>query len=203
MGDGVNGTSPSFTDCLITHNSASGSGGGVYQTQAGSPQFLRCRVSGNSAGYGGAAAFHLAGTTPSFTSCTFYANYVTISGGTIRSGDSAVPEFDRCIIASGAYGSAVECVNAGSTPVFTCSDIYGNAGGDWTGCISGQAGTSGNFSSDPLFCNATAGDLSVRDNSLCAPARNPTCGGVGAMNVGCSDTPAERVTWGRIKASFR
>jgi predicted outer membrane repeat protein len=202
-GNGVNGPSPAFTDCLITQNTAAASGGAIFHTQAGSPRFLRCRVTANSAGFGGAASFHLPGTSPIFTACTFYGNSITSYGGAIRSGDSASPAFDRCIIAGESSGSAIECMSLTSVPTFTCSDIFGNAGGNWAGCISSQAGVDGNISTDPGFCNPAAGDFTLRDTSPCAAANSPACGGIGALGVSCSGTPVVRVTWGRIKSSFR
>jgi hypothetical protein len=201
-GNGVNGASPTFTDCAILLNTADGAGGGIYQTQAGSAQFLRCKFSGNSAGYGGAGSFHLAGTAPVFTSCTFRDNSVTISGGTIRSGDSASPSFDRCVLSLASYGSAVDCVDAGSVPTFECCDIYGNAGGDWTGCIASQASANQNLSVNPGFCVSGTTDFTIQDLSPCAAANNP-CGLIGASGVGCVDNPTIHMTWGRLKASFR
>ena len=202
-GDGATGASPSLTDCVFSSNTATGAGGAIYQTQAGSAQFLRCAFTGNSAAYGGAGSFHLAGTEPEFTSCTFYNNYVTIGGGTIRAGDSAAPTFDRCILAGASFGGAVECMSAGSVPAFACCDIHGNAAGDWTGCIADQSGQNGNISADPLFCNAVTADFTIRNTSTCAAANNPGCGLIGRSGVGCTDTPTVRMTWGKLKASFR
>jgi hypothetical protein len=61
-----------------------------------------------------------------------------------------------------------------------------------------------NFSENPLLCgddNPTE-PLTLHSDSPCAEANNPTCGLVGAWDVGC-DTPVEAKSWGGIKAMFR
>ncbi len=67
-----------------------------------------------------------------------------------------------------------------------CSDVYGNAGGDWVDCIWNQGGQNGNFSADPLFCDPDNGDFGLRSASPCAPQQNPDCGLIGAHDVGCA-----------------
>ena len=67
----------------------------------------------------------------------------------------------------------------------TCCDIYGNAGGDWVGCIADQYGINGNISEDPLFCDLPGGDLHLNENSPCAAPQQPTCGQIGALGIGC------------------
>jgi hypothetical protein len=81
--------------------------------------------------------------------------------------------------------------NRGSTAVaaqahqITCSDIYGNEGGDWIGGLVDDFGLNGNISADPMFCHPETGDLSIRDDSACCPLHNPECGLIGAWPVGC------------------
>ena len=72
----------------------------------------------------------------------------------------------------------------GSTsPVLSCADVYGNAGGDWMGIIAAQAGTNGNFSEDPLFCDHASGDVHLHEDSPCA--NRPGCGWIGLEPIGC------------------
>lgn len=70
-------------------------------------------------------------------------------------------------------------------PEITCTDIYGNEGGDWTGDLAGYLGVNGNISMDPLFCDPEAGVLTLRADSPCAPLHDPECGRIGAWPVGC------------------
>jgi hypothetical protein len=65
-----------------------------------------------------------------------------------------------------------------------CSDIFGNTGGDWVGCLEGLGGVDDNLSLDPLFCDLPYGGCELRDDSPCAPA--PPCDLIGALPVGCS-----------------
>jgi hypothetical protein len=68
----------------------------------------------------------------------------------------------------------------------TCSDVHGNAGGDYVDCISGLMGVDGNQSADPLFCDASSDDFTLHAASPCAPANAPAgCGLVGAFDVAC------------------
>jgi len=93
----------------------------------------------------------------------------------------------NCIIASGTQGAAVYCVTG--TPTFICSDIHGNAGGDWVGCIAAQAGMNGNFSADPELCDPEGGDFGLLETSPCAPENSPSgCGLIGACGVGCESS---------------
>ena len=67
-----------------------------------------------------------------------------------------------------------------------CSDVYGNVGGDWVDCLSGQETANGNFSLNPRFCDTLGGAFAVRETSPCAPANN-SCGVlIGSEPVGCS-----------------
>ena len=91
--------------------------------------------------------------------------------------------------ADGVFGTH-NCYGAGSTPLLTCCDVYGNAGGDWVGCIASQSGIGGNISLDPLFCDAANGDYGLEGDSPCAPDYNPNCGLIGAWPTGCGGSGA-------------
>jgi hypothetical protein len=111
-------------------------------------------------------------------------NGASLGGGSLS---LEVPmTLERSIIAFGSAGEAVHCAGDAATPVISCTDIHGNAGGDWTECIADQLGINGCFSADPLFCNVAAGDFTLAETSPCAPAHSPAgCGLIGAQQVGC------------------
>lgn len=84
---------------------------------------------------------------------------------------------------------------------FRCCDAYGNQSDEICGEDLG-----GNFSDDPLFCDAPNGDYSLDANSPCLPGNHPDgvdCGLIGARGLGCGGTPTKPTTWGRIKVGYR
>ena len=71
--------------------------------------------------------------------------------------------------------------------------MYGNADGDWVGCIAGQDTMNGNLWADPLFCEPDSGDYRIEEDSPCAPPNN-SCGVlIGAEPAGCSPTSAANI----------
>lgn len=193
---------PTFTDCTFMDNTGDYCGGAyVYESVS---EFTRCVFSGNivTAGHGGGGALYCDYAAPVLTNCTFVANGADGVGGTIFVRESS-PSFTNCIVAHGVSGPAVDC-DEGYTndPAFDCSNVYGNAGGDWVGCIAGQAGISNNMNLDPLFCDLPGGDFTIDASSPCAAAQSPVCGLIGALDVGC-DSPVEAMSWGAIKSLYR
>jgi hypothetical protein len=91
-----------------------------------------------------------------------------------------------------------------STITLTGSDIYGNTGGDWKGCIAGQLGVDGNICLDPQFCSENPSEdenWSIQSDSPCAPEQSG-CGLIGAWGVECGTVDAEDRTWGGVKLLF-
>ncbi|NIO29719.1 MAG: hypothetical protein GTO29_14330 [Candidatus Latescibacteria bacterium] len=85
-------------------------------------------------------------------------------------GEAAVT-ISKTIIASSTNGGAVACAGTGTATLNVC-DVYGNTGGDWVDCISGQLGVDGNISESPLFCDTASGDLTLHEDSPCLPENN-------------------------------
>ncbi len=195
--------SPSIDDCIIESNSAS-IGGGIYISSAtslpavtgtllidnyaflggavasdqfGSPLLFHCLFVANR---GGAVLSTTQGGRARLRNCTLYGNL----GGIAIAASSDTVFVENSIIAFAPSGEVAEC--AGGVVTLTCTDIYANLGGNWTGCIASQLGQNGNFSANPLFCNATDHDFTIRATSPCAPANSPPgCGLIGALPVGC------------------
>jgi len=172
------GGSLDVTGCAFLDNSAT-AGGGIY-ADACSPVLSGCDFAGNSGldFFGGALEIWLSPAT--VTSCTFHGNSAP-SGSAIRSAGAQVT-MDRCIVAFGGTGTVAYC-SFGGTVALSCTDVYGNAGGDWVECFAGQEGVNGNFSADPLFCDAGNHDFTLDSASPCVDA--PGCGQVGAHGEGC------------------
>jgi len=228
-----------FVNCLFTGNSAGGyadQGGGAIFCRT-SPGIRACVFDGNSAPYGGAirctdeshptctgctfvrneaycggALAGRSGTAPSLLACTLVRNAASGAGAGIFAWEGTV-SLANCIVAFSRSGEAVFCGGAGEATL-ACCDVYGNAGGDWVGCLGSQLGSEGNLSADPQFCDLEQGDFTVSEDSPCAPGHNPECGLIGAWPVGCiastvpdddgppGETPAGG-SWGRIKNLFR
>jgi hypothetical protein len=207
------------------------SAGGAILCSESSPTIRSCRFLGNDADVGGAiASLHNAQCTLLVDGCTIAYNTASDSGGGILAidgtpivrgctivGNSAkagagilftgglpppVMTIENSIIAFNLGSRGVECLPFAEVFV-SCSDIYGNEGGDWVSCAGGQLDLRGNLSADPLFC-PLEGDFHLDEGSPCAPESNPECGLIGAWPVACGEpTVVHESTWGRIKSSFR
>jgi serine protease len=191
----ISGGSPVILNCVFYRNRVSfigqppghaAMGGGVCCAES-SPNFINCTFADNEAR---APVYSSGGGIMSLNSnlilqgCTFYGNWAIEGGGIASTGVATV---ENSIIAFSGNGEAVLC--SGGQVHFSCSDVFGNAGGNWTPCIEDQLGVNGNISADPLFCDALGGDLKLRADSPCAPGNSPSgCGLIGALPVGCGVT---------------
>ena len=199
----------SILDCTFSADTASYNGGAISFESAG-PVIERCTFSNNISGaYGGALYFDscrmkighsifisntsvggdagalycrrcpLGGDSALVSQCSFWGNSSGYGGGDIKSIESSLV-LRGLILACSQDGVPVEC--DGNLPQLECCDIYGNAGGDWVGCIADQYGIDGNFSLDPRFCDASGGDFYLAGDSPCLRG---LCGTVGALGKGC------------------
>ena len=191
-------TSAPIRHCTFLGNEALTGGGAYVSYHPG--QLRDCVITENTAGYGG--GLFLGGGSNSVTNVTIALNAASHGGGVFCSAEAA-PIVANSIVALNSSGGAVQCDGASGAPSLSCCDVYGNAGGDWVGCIAGLAGVDGNLCEDPLFCGAPDGDFSIDASSPCAAASNPACGQIGALGVGCETTAVQSVSWGGIKARFR
>jgi len=192
-----NPLSPSFDACKFNNNTAVYAGGAVHTDSGAAPTFDECVFDSNTAGAtGGAAQFELF-SIPIMNRCTLYANSAPEGSGVWCDNYFTLT---NSIIAFGLVGEAVYC--DGAPPFSSCSDIYGNAGGDWVGCLDELIHIENNFSEDPLFCDAPGGDFTLDVPSPCTAANAPACGLVGAWDIGC-DTPVQTESWGTIKTMYR
>ena len=173
------GSNPSVTDCVFQENTATNSGGGS-NLHTSSATYTRCVFINNDAvSLGGG----IRSTEADFTivECTFYGNGASFGSGVELRYNSTVI-MQRCIVSDGQRGrSAIYCST--STATLSCCNLYNNVGGDWANCVADQAGTDGNMSVNPLFCDAAGGDLTLAANSPCLDAG--TCGQIGALGQGC------------------
>jgi predicted outer membrane repeat protein len=206
---------PTFNICRFSDNSGGNKGGAIASYESVSNLNV-CIFDNNSAQDGGAVHFDgfvgKRSSTVTLDSCLLYENIAQTNGGAVYFGantaasllnctladnqgstgsgvfiqSSSLLELENCIISYGVSGEAVFCDEPG-IPNVTCCDIYGNEGGDWTGCINSLADVNGNISNAPKFCNRLDDDYSLMDpNSLCLPENN-SCGVlIGALGGGCN-----------------
>ncbi|MBD3348013.1 MAG: hypothetical protein GF400_02310, partial [Candidatus Eisenbacteria bacterium] len=179
-------SSASVSDCIVTGNTAS-YGGGVYITGRSTPVLEGCVLTSNEASFGGGAVACSGESEPEIMSCTIAGNGAP-EGAALHTAGSSLALMGDCILAFSTFGEAVSCTTGGAADIF-CTDIYGNYGGDWVGCVSDQAGENGNFSLDPMFCAPESLNYRLQEGSPCSDP--PGCGLVGALPVGCSPAPDE------------
>jgi len=130
-----------------------------------------------------AAGVHtLFSPAPTLRNCTIADNQ-TASGGSaagLMAQWGSAPVIENCIIAFNTNGAGLYC--DGGNPTISCTDIFGNAGGD---VICGTD-VGNNISLDPQFCGV--GDYLLQTGSPCASV----CGGyIGARPADCSTTGAQ------------
>jgi parallel beta-helix repeat protein len=185
----------SIDDCNFIDNSAVEGGAvcfGAWYSPLDCPanvHIRRCTFDRNFAVQGGALSCRGASVGPdsaavSLEGCTLYGNTADEGAGIFCEGRVSV-DLTNTIIAGGGNGEALFCVDVRPTPVLACCDLYGNAGGDWVGCIEDQGAKDGNLCVDPLFCDAEHGGFGLSTHSPCLPANN-TCGElIGAYGEAC------------------
>ena len=201
------GSNSSIIDNTFSGNSAVHDGGGIHCDENSNAFISNNHINNNSANSGGGILTYNANPTIGYNIidgnlanagggifCAYSTNPVIINNtisGNSADGDGAISCFDsnptveNCIIAFSKSGRSVFC-NPSSNATLTCCDVYGNEGGDWVGCIAGQADTNGNFSADPLFCDTAAVDFSLSKFSPCLPQYN-SCGVlIGSLDLGCT-----------------
>jgi len=198
---------PLLEDCEFVGNTAVLDGGALAANGVCQPSLERCRFIDNAAGRNGGAMSGYYATGADLVECTLTGNGAVGQGGGIFYRLGGPLTLDRTIVAFSPDGEALACSESNSITV-SCSDVYANAGGDWVACLAGLGGVPGNFSADPLFCDAAAADVALLPDSPCLPANSPCAAQVGAEGPGCGSavgagSTMETSSWGRIKARYR
>jgi predicted outer membrane repeat protein len=201
-------STPTFTGCTFVRNLAVWSGGAAL-CEDGLVVFDQVEFRSNTAGGAGGGIRCSLSASTYIWSATFYDN-VAANGTGLFVSDGTSATLENCIVAFGGDASSgIACGSTGDADLTAC-DVYGNAGGDWVDCIAGQGSSNGNFSADPLFCQAELGDLTLHEDSPCLPGNHPQGGDwglIGAWGLGCNATGiaenVEETSWGAIKAMYR
>ena len=181
-----------LSGCRFSNNTAL-NGGGVFATGDEPIGMVYCVFDGNSVtGYGGGMLImspSKGGDSSRLTtmrSLTFAGNSAGLGGAAIATYVSSY-FWDMIIAFSTSATDPISC-HGGATVLVECCDVFGNAGGDYVGCIAGQMGSSGNIWNNPMFCGVEYepdDPYSLNVNSPCADGNNGDCDQMGARQVKC------------------
>jgi len=127
--------------------------------------------------------FSLDGATIVDNSCTGEGAVIALAGGSAA--------LSRCLIAFNAGDGGIQGSD-GAQLTITCSDLWRNLGGNYTGELVDATGQDGNLSVDPRFCDLAIGDWQLHGSSPCLPAGNGCGVQIGALGEGCA-APLYRV----------
>ncbi|MGD8394399.1 MAG: FG-GAP-like repeat-containing protein [Candidatus Eiseniibacteriota bacterium] len=183
----VRGDGATMTEVGITGLTLSGGAavdGGAMRVESATLRLEDCVVAGSVADTRGGAILATGEAVLTVLGSTLDRNAAP-SGGGIALADGASALVERTIVSFSVDGEAVAVEPTGSAWL-ACTDLFGNAGGDWVGPVAGQLAERDNLTADPLYCDAAAGDWTLAVDSPCAPGQAPgACGRIGALPVGC------------------
>ena len=182
-GEGVSAVVEGFT--ITGGYSETGAGAHIVNS---SPTFRQCLFAGNVASTGPAVAVYDGSVI--LENCTVVGNVADSGGCFVCAGNSprSGATLEKCIIAFTVGASAVVCDGDSCNVAIANCDIYQNERGDWVGCIAGTDGISGNFSSDPMFCDTSLGNYGLRGGSPCLGDGNEGGVLIGALGLSCVPT---------------
>lgn len=195
---------PTLEACLFAENRARLLGAGVYADSGVVMRLARCTLVRNDADWDGGAVGVLEGRVE-LEHCTLSGNAAidSLAGGVSAHGRFARVELRGTIVAFSRAGCAVRCGDGAQLSVVGC-DVFGNAGGDYVGCLEGLLGAAGNRSSDPLFCDQGGREFMLDADSPCATHIELEFGVIGAWGVGCEGAGRQAGTAENLAdASFR
>jgi hypothetical protein len=146
--------------------------------------FILNRAETAQGGSGGAVA----GVASSFRleSSTLVSNHAKVRGSAVYLAGISNVVLERSVAVFGTGAGGAFARLGPGTGTASCSDVFSNAGGDFTGPLAGQGSISGNFSADPLLCDVDDPQLGLAPLSPCLPANN-VCG----VLIGASESLCE------------
>ncbi len=154
-----NGSQLTVTNCRFMGNKAVDSGGGMYNNQS-SPTVMNCTFIGNSAGDRGGGIGNEYNSDPIVAGCSFSGNSASNYGGGVDNESiSCDPTLVNCILWGNTASAGPQIYDdATGSPTVSYCDVQGG----WPG--------TGNIDADPLFVDASAGNLRLDSDSPCIDA---------------------------------
>jgi hypothetical protein len=189
--------------CYFEGNTADEGGAVACSRQCDWLTISNSTLVGNSATRNGGC---IATVTDNYCGARIEISHCTLSDNATESSDGATiymrsslshleeANITNTIIAFSSSGSVFDWDEKRVPLTISCSNIYGNAGGDWVGRLAEFAGTNGNFSEDPLFCDREGGLFALNGLSPCLPGNHPDgsdCGLIGASGSECDPVIAQ------------
>jgi hypothetical protein len=176
--------------CHLDANEAVEQGGAVwndpwYSLTGG--EYRSCLFTGNRAGMDGAALLDRVG--PLLESCTFAGDSTAATGAVVvvdAEAEDDPPVLRGCLLTLSRGGRGLAAGPGGV--VVACTDLWGNAHGDWVPPLDLLLPGDGNRAVDPRYCDPDAGDYSLPPDSPCGPLADPACGLLGAVDLPCQST---------------
>jgi hypothetical protein len=196
-----------FNDCSFLGNRAI-RGGAVYGITTDK---IGCLFANNEAAEWGGAIWHNAFGLDYYESCTFDGNSAPLGGAVCAAANyGGSVEMIDTIISNCPEGEALY-VNPLVPITLSCTNLYGNAGGDWIEPFAAQVDMNGNFSANPCYCDAEGEDFHLCADSYALAGNHPWgCDQlVGAYGLGCGvcgctgPVAIEELSFGALKSLYR
>jgi hypothetical protein len=149
---------PTIRGNFITANTASGAGGGIAMGNDSDALVQDNVLTGNTANQGGgiAALVPSGAVGPTLVNNTFYANSASNGGSELYLDGfyNQTPIYNNIFVGAAAQ-TAVFCDTQylAQPPIFQFNDTFNPQGTPFAGTCTGETGTNGNVSVDPLFVN--------------------------------------------------
>jgi subtilisin family serine protease len=177
-------TSVTLDSLTVSGNQSQTGGGGTF-LDCPTASLTNSVLSANSAQFWGGGLNAQGTSNGTIGGNTVTANEGTLSGGGGFYLNNSSLALENNLVAfntGGAGGNGVTGIS--STPTFSCNDVFGNTGSDFSG-VTDPTGSDGNISADPLFCGFDTGNYNLGTGSPCLPENSGSCGLIGALPGGC------------------
>jgi hypothetical protein len=182
---------------LIGNTITGTSGAGVLAAVVGS-----FNAGGNVIGNCGGAGFHVDWDPWAYGGLLRSNTVFNCAGSALElSWAPAVPYDSVSVESNVGFGSGTWGLSISGTQFrHGCNDLYGNHAGS----VNGIAPDATDLNVDPMFCDVSNADVRLNSSSPLL-ADSSTCGQIGALGVGCGETPTlvQRFTAGRASGGVR
>ncbi|MBD3332923.1 PKD domain-containing protein, partial [candidate division GN15 bacterium] len=175
------------TGCTFYGNTSLTYAGGLFVSTWDSVMVEYCQFDYNTGEEAGAIVVY-DGNDIFINNSTFAYNSSGIN--ILTDNEYAAVAIDQCVFASSTQGAGIEWYDTSYDIDITCTDSYGNAGGNWVGLAASSLGQSGNIEADPQFCGPASRNYTLYSTSPCLAVNN-TCGQLmGLYGQGCTQSLA-------------